>query len=227
LRYTAKLPAEALLDVSMESPSGDFTAASNSKDNHLDKAPDVAIRYTINPSWGHFAVAGLGRYLSNDAGVPNQHASKLVYGVLAGVGVKTFGKDQLLFQTVEGDGVGRYLEQGLGNSVVLNNNNTIKPINVWGGVVGYTHYWTDMVRSTAAYGYGHFGTPVGDSALPIKEMQSVHANLIWSPIASTDVGIEYIYGSVSLSSPQTDSATGTQASSGAASRIQGSVKYSF
>jgi len=227
LRYTAKLPAGASLDMSMESPSGDFTAARNSTDNHLDKAPDIAARYSINPSWGHFAVAGLGRYLSNDAGVPNQNASKLVYGVLAGVGVKTFGKDQLLFQTVEGNGVGRYLEQGLGNSAVLVNNNSIKPINTWGGVVGYTHYWTDVVRSTAAYGYGHFGTPAGDTALPIKELQSVHANLIWSPISSTDIGVEYIYGYIGLSSPQTDSVTGTKTSSGAASRIQGSVKYAF
>jgi hypothetical protein len=225
LRYTKALPLGSV-DVAVESPSASLTPATNVADNHIDKAPDVAVRYSADPSWGHFAVAGLGRYLSNDAGTGGIHASKAVYGVLAGVGVKTIGKDMLVFQTVDGDGIGRYLEQGLGNDAVLANH-AIKPINIWGGVVGYTHFWTDALRSSAAYGYDHFSTPVGDTARPIKTLSSVHANLIWSPWEATDVGVEYIYGQVQTSVPVVDAATNTSASRGTASRVEGSVKYSF
>ncbi|MDR3437423.1 DcaP family trimeric outer membrane transporter [Telmatospirillum sp.] len=223
LRYTAKLPT-GNLDLAIESPSGDLT--STATDYHIDKAPDVVVRYTVDPSWGHFAVAGLGRYLASDSGLPGKHPDSLVYGVLAGIGIKTVGKDTLVFQTVDGNGIGRYLEQGQGISAVLVNNE-IKPINIWGGTVGYTHFWTDALRSNVAYGYGHFGTPNGDAKLPIKSLTSVHANLIWSPWTATDVGLEYIYGHLETSTPQLDAATKTTASQGSASRVEGSVKYTF
>ncbi|PKU24952.1 hypothetical protein CWS72_08745 [Telmatospirillum siberiense] len=227
LRYTAALPTGSL-DVAVERPSADLKTATGVTDNHIDRIPDVVVRYSVDPSWGHVAVAGLGRYLTNDAGttVDQQHANKLVYGVLAGVGIKTIGKDKLVLQTVDGNGIGRYLEQGEGVSAVLLNG-AIKPIDIWGGVVGYTHFWTDALRSSAAYGYDHFSTPSGDTQKPIKSLSSVHVNLIWSPISSTDVGIEYIYGHIETSSPQSDTATGTTASKGSASRVEGSVKYSF
>lgn len=222
LRYTRALPTGSL-DVAIESPKGDMSSTTND----LDKAPDLIARYTVDPSWGHFAIAGMGRYLSSDSGLSGQHASKMVYGVMAGLGIKTFGKDMLAFQTVDGDGVGRYMNQGQGVSAILINNSNLKPINIWGGTVSYTHFWTDTLRSNVAYGYDHFTTPAGDSLEPIKSLSSIHANLIWSPWDSTDVGIEYIYGHIETSAPVTDSGTGYSATSGSASRVQGSVKYTF
>jgi hypothetical protein len=223
LRYTLPV-GSGKLAMALESPTGDIS--SNTADNHIDKAPDVVARYTLDTSWGHVAFAGLGRYLDSDSGLPGPHPDKAVFGVLAGLRMTTVGKDSVVFQTVDGNGVGRYLLQGQGVSAILVNN-TLKPINVWGGSIGYTHFWTDALRSNLAYGYGHFSTPAGDPLRPLKDMSSVHANLIWSPWTATDVGLEYIYGHVETSQPQTDIATGTTANQGSASRVQGSVKYSF
>lgn len=221
LRYTAALPAGSL-DVAIERPSGSIAGTSST----IDRAPDVVARYTIDPSWGHVAIAGLGRYLTSDTGVSgaNQHASKLVYGVLAGVGVKTFGKDMATIQTVDGNGVGSYVNDALGDTAYLSGSK-LTPINVWGGTVGYTHYWNDILRSNVSYGYDHFSTPVGYSSVttPIKSLTSVHANIIWSPADPIDVGLEYIYGHIDTAYP-VSSTTGT---SGSASRVQGSVKYTF
>jgi len=225
IRYSAALPAGGV-DVAVESPSGDI--ATSNADNHIDKAPDLIAKYSLDPSWGHVALAGLGRYLATDSGLSGQHANKMVYGVMAGLGIKTFGKDMLVFQTVDGNGVGRYMNQGQGVSAIQVGS-SLKPINIWGGTVGYTHFWTDALRSNVAYGYDKFGTPTGESAAqtPIKNLSSVHANLIWSPWTSADVGLEYIYGHLETSTPQFDSGTRTWASKGSASRIEGSVKYSF
>lgn len=222
LRYTQKLPT-GNLDFAIQSPSGDLT--STTADNHIDRAPDLVARYTVDTSWGHLGFAALGRYLASDSGLPGKHPDKLVYGVLAGVGIKTIGKDQLVFQTVDGNGIGRYLEQGQGVSAVLVNN-SIRPIDIWGGVVGYTHYWAPAWRSNVAYGYDHFTTPAGDTLEPIKSLTSVHANLIWSPWPSADVGLEYIFGQVKTSRRVQD-VNGTSANQGTAQRIEGSVKYSF
>jgi hypothetical protein len=215
------------LALATEAPSASLSLAQGVSDNHIDKAPDLVAKYSIDPSWGHVAVAGLGRYLTNNDGVAHgAHSSTLVGGVMAGLGVKTIGKDMFLFQTVDGNGVGSYLEQGQGFSAVLLNG-AIKPVNIWGGTAGYNHFWTDSLRSTVAYGYGHFSTPMGDTKQPIKDLSSLHVNLIWSPVTDMDVGVEYIWGRVEQSVATQDSATGSWASSGNASRIQGSVKYAF
>jgi len=225
LRYTQPLPI-GKLDLAVESPQGDFNSVGSFKDNKIDKAPDLVVRYTADTSWGHLGFAALGRYLATDTGLAGKSDGTLAYGVLAGVGIKTFGKDQLLFQTVDGNGVGRYLEHGQFISAIVTDDE-IRPIDVWGGTVGYTHFWTDTLRSSAAYGYSHFSTPAGGTVVPLKSLSSFHANLIWSPWESADVGLEYIYGHIELDRPQYDSDTKTWASSGSANRLQASVKYSF
>ncbi|MDR3435777.1 DcaP family trimeric outer membrane transporter [Telmatospirillum sp.] len=222
VRYTAAV-GKGAVSVALESPSGDVAA--NTADVHIDKAPDIVAKYSIDPSWGHFAIAGLGRYLSVDSGEPGQHGNKTVYGVMSGLGLKTFGKDMATLQVAGGDGLGRYMNQGQGISAIQTGY-SLKPINIWGGTLGYTHFWTDVLRSSVAYGYDHFTTPAGDSVEPIKTLTSVHANLIWSPWDSADVGIEYIWGHITTAYPDAAD-TGSTATKGSASRVQGSVKYTF
>jgi len=90
-----------------------------------------------------------------------------------------------------------------------------KTITEFGGHVGYQHWWLDNLRSTINFGITHSdvnsiligpqttptgltfaGNPVaaGSDAVANKELISGHVNLIWSPIAFVDAGIEYIYG---------------------------------
>jgi len=222
LRYSTKA-GPGTLDLAIEAPSSDLDGT-NVKS--INRAPDLVARYSDDTSWGHYGVAALGRYLSSDAGVANQRADALVYGLLAGAKINIFGKDALNFQAIGGNGIVRYLEQGndVGKSAVLVNN-TIKPIEVWGGTIGYAHFWTDALRSNVAYGYEHFSTPSGGTS-SISSLSSVHANLIWSPIEHADVGIEYIYGQLEASKRTTDS-NGSTADHGSAHRVQTSVKYSF
>jgi hypothetical protein len=218
IRYTVKAAGGAL-DFAIESPQGDIS--NQTSDSSLDTAPDFIARYSVDPSWGHVSVAGLGRYLSNNNGA-GSHDSTATYGVLVGVGISTVGKDMLTFQTVNGNGIGRYLNQGQGISAVLDAQKKIRAIDVYGGTIGYSHFWTDALRSNVAAGYDSFGSPS-----EVESLTSAHANLIWSPIPAVDVGLEYIWGHITYRHPVTDSTTKTAASSGSADRLQGSVKYTF
>ena len=70
----------------------------------------------------------------------------------------------------------------------------------WGGQVNYQHWWMPNLRSTASFGVLHQDVPTSLVTMNAatfsynKEWVTAHANLIWSPIAFIDTGVEYTYG---------------------------------
>jgi hypothetical protein len=81
----------------------------------------------------------------------------------------------------------------------------VKPTFEWGAEVGYQHWWADNLRSNINAGVnvhqipgGAVVTPsnlvgVAQSAAMNKQMITAHANLIWNPVSSIDVGLEYMW----------------------------------
>jgi hypothetical protein len=68
-----------------------------------------------------------------------------------------------------------------------------------GGIVGYQHFWAPTPRSTVAYGISRYQVPsilLGpiESTAANKELQAAAGNLIWSPLAFIDIGVEYFWG---------------------------------
>ena len=82
----------------------------------------------------------------------------------------------------------------------------VKPTFEWGASAGYQHWWTDNLRSNINGGFNQHQIPggavaspsnvigVAQSAAQNKLLKSFHANLIWNPVSSVDVGIEYMWG---------------------------------
>src|SRR5205814_10392353 len=68
----------------------------------------------------------------------------------------------------------------------------------WSGRVGYQHWWTPELRSTVDFSINHNDVPAliqaSGRALVNKELALAHVNLIWSPVAFVDVGIEGGWG---------------------------------
>ena len=55
------------------------------------------------------------------------------------------------------------------------------------------------MRSNVAYGYAYYSYPsqlIGPTQAIVsnKQLQSAAVNLIWSPVAFVDVGLEYFWG---------------------------------
>ncbi len=75
----------------------------------------------------------------------------------------------------------------------------VKPIQEFGGEVGYQHWWLPTLRSNASFGLSHQQInsqligPV-ESTFANKQVETAHVNLIWSPVAFIDTGIEYMWG---------------------------------
>jgi hypothetical protein len=74
-----------------------------------------------------------------------------------------------------------------------------KPVPEWFGAVGYTHFWQPKVRSNLVFGIRQEDVPeelVGpvQAATGInKRVYTTHANVIWSPVAFIDIGLEYLH----------------------------------
>jgi hypothetical protein len=69
----------------------------------------------------------------------------------------------------------------------------------FGASGGYQHWWLPNLRSNLTGGYMYYSIPsqiIGPSQSlnQNKRLITAHANLIWSPVAFIDVGIEYMYG---------------------------------
>jgi hypothetical protein len=84
--------------------------------------------------------------------------------------------------------------RGLAASNIL-----VRPNPEFGWNVGYQHWWLPNLRSNVSYGWEYIGLasnilgPTEDFQAN-KYLQNAHVNLIWSPVAFVDTGVEFTWG---------------------------------
>ncbi|MFW2421299.1 MAG: DcaP family trimeric outer membrane transporter, partial [Porticoccaceae bacterium] len=143
-----------------------------------------------------------------------------------GFGVSVSGKlkvgdsgDDFRFMLTSGTGLGRYLGiTGSPGAVFNGDSNDIEAIDTTGGFVSYRHLWNDKWRSNITYSMQNVDNDVeltGDGA--IKDLNSIHLNLLYSPTAKVTFGAEYMTAERELESGV----------DGDLDRLQFSAKYAF
>lgn len=188
--------------------------------------PDLVGSLNLAQGWGSFQLSGaitqrnaFAIGVSDKTGYAIQGAVKINLPMLA-------AGDYLWLQAAYAEGAISYLGYGgagagttwsaisrAGRLSVLNNDSNI--INV-GGVLsqkltkgyaltaGLLHYWTPQIRQ-GIYGsysqleYGNFGGAgtIANVKLDPKEFR-IGTNLIWSPVAGLDIGVEVLYAKVEV-----------------------------
>ncbi len=246
VRYVRDLGGGSKFFLAAEAPYADFQGANPfpvfsgggaQSTNIRDPIPDFVAKYTYDATWGHIAVAGVARYINADTGGAivngfNGNKGVLGGGFMGAATFKTVGKDTINFQGVGGPGIGRYLfgeDDSGGSAASLVNCGgvtacSLKTTTAYGGALSYQHYWTDKVRSNFVGGVAHYENEFPNNpAASTKTIATAFANIIYSPVARTDVGLEFIYGSRSvLASP----GPGISAD-GQAIRVLGTVKVGY
>lgn len=155
--------------------------------------PDVIARVNLNPGFGHYSLVGMVRELTYDNGANDD--SEIGFAVSATAVIPVVGKDNVILNANYGTALGRYLTAGFDEAFIDPVTGDIETNDQWGGLVSYQHFWTDTLRSTVAYSYAERDNDskyVTDTAE--KMYQSVHANLMWSPVSRVNMGVEYIWG---------------------------------
>ncbi|HLI14282.1 MAG TPA: hypothetical protein VKY65_22020, partial [Alphaproteobacteria bacterium] len=119
-----------------------------------------------------------------------------------------------------------------GDGVITGNGTTTPSILLntnYGGFIWYQHFWTDQLRSTLAYGSQSTDwqgpVPTSAGSTEVKRAQTIHANLIWSPVKAVNVGLEFMWGEdYYRTAPGSDLAGGSR---GDAKRLMASMQYVF
>lgn len=189
------------------------TGVSNSYDN--ERVPDVVARADYNCDFGKFSLALMGRELRIDNDIADD--STLGGAVSVAGLVPTFGKDDFRFMLNYGNALGRYMYSNF-EDAYLDEDGDLEALEQWGGFVAYRHFWLDNLRSSLVYAYAEADNDtdaVGDEVN--KRFQSVHANLVWSPVSQVNLGLEYLWGQRELENDD----------DGELNRVQFSAQYLF
>ena len=200
------------LSVSLENPE---TVVGRTQTND-SSVPDLIAKYGFKGDWGNVSVAGIVRQLKyKDAGL-NIDSSEGAAGISIAGRINAAGKDDIRFTVTSGKGLGRYLGLALNADAYVDANNELATIDQTAANIGYRHFWSKTTRSTL--GYAIYDADADAAAGTYnKKSQSIHANLLFSPVPKLTLGGEYIYGKLEKSNGNT----------GDMSRIQFSAKYSF
>ncbi len=90
-------------------------------------------------------------------------------------------------------------------------------LDLHGGFVGYTHYWSALWRSNLIFGQLTLERNAALAADAFRQSRYGVFNLIWSPAPSWTMGMELLYGRLE----QQGGARGDTV------RVQGSLQYNF
>ena len=218
LRYTHKTDGGDAIAVALENPNGDFNGSSDS--NLDDTLPDLTANYRINgPDW-HVQLNGMVRQIAIDDGIgggANDETIGWGVGLTGAAIVPGTKKDRVSWYSVYGDGVGRYLEGGIGSGASKAPDGSLETQVGYGGFATYRHWWTDELRTNVIAGASFFDTDENSPGTTNEKIYSGYINLIWSPIPKADIGIEYIYGLRQVKDGR----------EGEVNRIQVGTKYRF
>ena len=201
------------LQFAIEDPNATLDNSAETDDDHF---ADLIARANCKNEYGSYSVAVMARELSID----NTTVEDSTWGGAITVGGKipTFGKDDLRFQLNYGNALGRYMTTGFKDAEYDTAHRSVETFDQWGGFLAYRHYWVDNLRSNLVYSYGSADNDMSVVANTVnKEFQSVHTNLIWSPVPQVDLGVEYLYGYREIESGD----------DGDLNRIQFSATYNF
>lgn len=103
----------------------------------------------------------------------------------------------------------------------------LKAQDTMGGIAGVSHRWSDSISTGAYFGWVENDTGDGVSAADVadtnKALQTLHANVFWSPVPQANIGFEVMHGWREIH-PKADPSAATE---GDATRVQIGVQYGF
>jgi DcaP outer membrane protein len=182
-----------------------------------DHVPDVTGQLQFETARGKFSLHALVRQIRVDSAAAPAAVDQKWGAALNVTGVvPTVGKDDLRFTASVGNAIGRYSD-GFFPDAVIDAKGRLGLPTQWGWFAAYRHRWSERLRSSLVLSMAGENNPAGAPGNTNKRTQSAHVNLIWSPVANSDLGIEYI---------RADRET-EDGLKGHLNRLQASAKYAF
>lgn len=184
--------------------------------------PDLTLRYGWKGDWGSFGVGGLLRSLKAErAGTATVSAidGSEMAGAMSVGGKWILGKnDDFRYQLTAGNGFNRYIGLGITADTAIDGAGDLDSIGVVAGYAAWRHVWSPKLRTNLIYARSQYDNPTALTGLGVTEsVQSIRANIFYSPMPKVDVGAELMVGERELES----------GADGKLTRLQFTTKYSF
>lgn len=186
-----------------------------SGDNRL---PDLTARYVWKGSFGHLSLGGLVREMATHDGTTGSTRRATGAGLSFSGKLKAGDASDVRFMVTSGSGIGRYVGLNIVNDVVQDAAGELEAIDLTAGFVALHHQWSPRLRSMASVSMFTADNPVAKTGTgATKSIDSMMANLIWTPVDKLDVGIELTHATRETEDGK----------DGSLDRVQFSSKYSF
>ena len=181
--------------VALENPKSVFaipgSAATFRADD--DRVPDLTGQLVLNAQKAKVAVSALLREVRVDSHAAPAATSQARGAALSVAGVVPLGgKDDVRFALSAGNAIGRY-SNGFFPDGVIGMDGQVRLAQQLGWYAAYRHVWSDAWRSNVVLSSASERNPTGTAAGINRSTQSAHLNLIWTPVARTDLGVELIH----------------------------------
>jgi hypothetical protein len=158
------------------------------------KIPDIVTKLEWQRDWGNISVAGLARQIvfrQPELGVDERNWSGAVS--IAGR-IETGVLDNIRFMLNYGNALGRYSTLATFTDSFQNEKGKLSGNTLHSGLLAYQHFWNVRWRSNVALSYSRARYPDFASPELTLESRTANANLVWSPVPSLSIGLEYGYG---------------------------------
>jgi len=155
----------------------------------VDRAPDLTAAVTYGDDWGLVKAAGLGRYLGSPLSEGDDASA---WGVNLSGNVAPWQGGKLLGSFIYGEGVGRYIINGVGQDAFVEADGDVEPIESWGVTAQISQAFTPEL--TGAVAFGRYQVEETFAPDDLDHVNTVHTSLFYSPLDRVTFGGEVIWG---------------------------------
>jgi hypothetical protein len=195
VRWTQPLSSSVKAQVAVENPSPEFAVPSGLAGSVRSRLPDAVGNVRLGSGFGHVQVAGVVRQLRFDGEGSSPDLTATGWGVNGTLAIHTFGKDELYGQAMAGEGVAHYVDGWQGqNADAVVVGSELRPLALRSFVIGYTHHWSERLRSGAAYAYSILDNDPSEPGSAPHRFDDARFNLFFLPHPHVDVAVEGLWG---------------------------------
>jgi hypothetical protein len=196
VRYQLSVSKEWQMNFGLEKPTPQIDTSIDASADTIKRWPEIG----INARWersglGHVQLSSIVRDLRVSSDVVGDE-STLGWGLNAGAGFDITKNDSIQALLVYGEGIGSFgNDSGFENTdAAFNSNGDLETLEYYSAMLGFTHRWSDVWRSTVSYGYVHVDNEDTQADNAYHETHYGSANLIWQLRKRLSVGLEGLYG---------------------------------
>lgn len=189
------------------------TLNSGSRDENI--IPDVVARYNVSGEFGNVSIAGIARQLRADFGTAEDEA--FGYGLSVSGRLNVGEKDDVRFNLVGGEGIGRYVGLAASRSTALDPNGDLEAVPSYGGLIAWRHPFGETARFSGGYSGLFIDNPDYLPDTVTSSVQSVFGAILWDVAPNVTLGTELMHGIREIES----------GADGSITRFTFSTKYAF